>query len=36
LTNKVSAAVGVTTTRDVLIRQYLSDPLSGPQTWRAR
>jgi hypothetical protein len=32
LTNKASAAVGVTTTRDVLLRQYLSDPLSGPQT----
>lgn len=32
LTSKASAAVGVTTTRDVLVRQYLSDPLSGAQT----
>jgi hypothetical protein len=32
LTNKASAAVGVTTTRDVGIRQYMSDPLSGAQT----
>jgi hypothetical protein len=32
LTSKASAAVGVTTTRDVLVRQYLSDPLAGAQT----